>query len=213
LNIVSSSLLFEFGTMYQSIASLQALSFFARCVIGAASYPPIPKDLTTPVQQRLAVSSTNGIFFVLSSYVIMLSLAAMSVGWNTYQKITKPCVQYGTSSTALTLQTCSDSSFTYPTSRTYSNVVVLTGLAPATTYYYKIVSTNSTVEHFFSPRVAGDTTPFSMNAVIDLGVYGADGYTIAQDNAKRDTIPQVDPSLNHTTINVRLSTHLNSPEC
>jgi hypothetical protein len=213
LKIDSSSLLFKFGTMYKSIASLQALSFFARCVMGAASYPPIPKDLTTPVQQRLAVSSTNGIFIVLSSYVIMLSIAAMSVGWNTYQKIAKPCVQYGTSSTALTLQTCSDSSVTYPTSRTYSNAVVLAGLTPATTYYYKIVSTNSTVEHFFSPRVAGDTTPFSMNAVIDLGVYGADGYTIAQDNAKRDTIPQVDPSLNHTTINVRLSTHLYLPEC
>jgi len=51
-----------------------------------------------------------------------------------------------------------------------------------------------------SPRVAGDKTPFTMNAVIDMGVYGADGYTIKGDNSKRDTIPQIDPSLNHTTI-------------
>lgn len=39
-----------------------------------------------------------------------------------------------------------------------------------------------------------------MNAVIDLGVYGADGFTIQGDATKRDTIPFVDPSLNHTTI-------------
>lgn len=39
-----------------------------------------------------------------------------------------------------------------------------------------------------------------MNAVIDMGVYGADGYTIGMDMAKRDTIPGTDPSLNHTTI-------------
>lgn len=39
-----------------------------------------------------------------------------------------------------------------------------------------------------------------MNAVIDMGVYGADGYTIQGDMSKRDTIPQIDPSLNHTTI-------------
>ena len=122
------------------------------------------------------------------------------MGWNTYQKLDKPCVQYGASSNSLTSQICSTTSITYPTSRTYSNVVTLTGLTPATTYYYKIVSTNSSVEHFMSPRVAGDKTPFTMNAVIDMGVYGADGYTIKGDNSKRDTIPQIDPSLNHTTI-------------
>jgi hypothetical protein len=78
--------------------------------------------------------------------------------------------------------------------------VTITGLTPATTYYYKIVSTNSSVEHFFSPRSAGDKTAYAVSAVIDLGVYGADGYTIDQDNSKRDTIPTIQPSLNHTTI-------------
>ncbi|KAF1952426.1 Metallo-dependent phosphatase [Byssothecium circinans] len=154
------------------------------CALAAASYPAIPQDRTTPVQQRLAVKGQN----------------AVSVGWNTYQKLDQACVQYGTSSNALNSQTCSTSSITYPTSRTYSNTVTLTGLTPATTYFYKIVSTNSSVEHFLSPRVPGDKTPFAMNAVIDMGVYGADGYTIEGDNTKRDTIPQVDPSLNHTTI-------------
>jgi len=52
-----------------------------------------------------------------------------------------------------------------------------------------------------SPRVAGDKTPFSINAIIDLGVYGQDGYTIKGDLSKRDTIPYIPPSLNHTTIN------------
>jgi hypothetical protein len=89
---------------------------------------------------------------------------------------------------------------TYPTSRTYSNAVTLTGLKPATTYYYQIVSSNSSVEHFFSPRIPGDKTPFSITATPDLGVYGADGFTIMGDQMKRDTIPQIDPSLNHSTI-------------
>jgi hypothetical protein len=51
-----------------------------------------------------------------------------------------------------------------------------------------------------SPRLAGDKTPFTVSAVIDLGVYGQDGFTINMDMTKRDTIPDIDPSLNHTTI-------------
>ena len=118
---------------------------------------------------------------------------------------------YGTSSASLNQQACSSTSVTYPSSRTYSNAVTIEGLSPATTYYYKITSTNSSVEHFFSPRVAGDTTPYSISAVVDLGVYGADGYTIEGDNTKRDTIPTIDPSLNHTTIG-RLADNINDYE-
>lgn len=106
---------------------------------------------------------------------------------------------YGASPDQLTDKACGTSA-TYPSSRTYSNAAVMTGLKPATTYYYKIVSSNSTVEHVMSPRLPGDKTPFTMNVVIDLGVYGVDGYTIDMDMSKRDTIPQVQPSLNHTTI-------------
>lgn len=94
------------------------------------------------------------------------------------------------------MQACSNSSITYPSSRTWSNVVTLTGLDSATVYYYKIVSTNSSLDHFLSPRAAGDKTPFNFDVVIDLGVYGKDGYT----TTKRDTIPMVQPELNHTTI-------------
>lgn len=47
-----------------------------------------------------------------------------------------------------------------------------------------------------SARAAGDTTPFTMNVVADLGVYGADGFT----TDKRDLIPTIEPALNHSTI-------------
>ncbi|MCO5566264.1 hypothetical protein L7F22_019940 [Adiantum nelumboides] len=39
-----------------------------------------------------------------------------------------------------------------------------------------------------------------MVTLADLGVVGPDGYTLNGDASKRDTIPQVDPSLEHTTI-------------
>ncbi|KAK5116448.1 hypothetical protein LTR62_007996 [Meristemomyces frigidus] len=148
--------------------------------VAAVNYPAIPNDETTPVQQHIAIKGPD----------------SMSIGWNTYEKLTKPCVHYGFSSDNLTQQACSTTSITYASSRTYSNAVTLTELTPATTYYYKIVSGNSTVDHFFSPRAAGDTTPFNMDIVIDLGVYGADGFT----TTKRDTIPNIQPALEHTTI-------------
>lgn len=136
----------------------------------------------------------------------------MSIGWNTYQELEEACVEYGTSSDALTERACSSSAaITYATSRTHFNTVTLADLTPASTYYYKIVSGNSSMEHFFSPRVSGDPTPFALNAVPDLGVYGADGYTIDMDQTKRDTIPEIEPSLNHTTIG-RLATTVNDYE-
>lgn len=122
------------------------------------------------------------------------------MGWNTYQDSGKACVNYGTSPGSLTQQACSTKSETYPSSRTWFHTAYLTKLTPATKYYYKIESTNSTVLEFLSPRVAGDKTPFAINAIIDLGVYGEDGYTIKNDQSKRDLIPDIPPSLNHTTI-------------
>ena len=93
----------------------------------------------------------------------------MSVGWNTYGKLNQSCVAYGTSASSLTSQNCNTNQTTYGTSRTYFHAVTLTGLTPATTYYYKIGSTNSSVEHFVSPRLPGDTTPFNIDVVVDLG--------------------------------------------
>ncbi|KAH8880484.1 Metallo-dependent phosphatase [Thozetella sp. PMI_491] len=161
-------------------AAIKIAPFLVACASASATYPQIPTDLTTPTQQRLAFNGPN----------------AVTVGWNTYEQLSQPCVQYGLSSSALTSQACSTSSVTYPTSRTWANSVTLTGLSSATTYYYKIVSTNSTVDHFLSPRAAGDKTPFALDVVIDLGVYGADGFT----TTKREIIPTIDPALNHSTI-------------
>lgn len=146
----------------------------------AYEYPNIPADKTTPTQTRLAFKANN----------------AVSVAWNTYQRIPKPCVAYGLSSNALNSRSCSSISDTYQTSRTFFNTVTLGGLKPATTYYYKIESSNSTVASFKSARAAGDTSAFSVNAVIDMGVYGNDGYTTTM---KRD-IPAILPSLTHSTI-------------
>lgn len=125
----------------------------------------------------------------------------MSVGWNTYEELSAPCVKYGTSQTDLSLEACSTISVTYNTSRTWSNTVILPSLTPATKYYYKIVSTNSSVENFLSPRTPGDKTAFSTNVVIDLGVYGAGGYTVDADGdpSRVLSIPSVDPSQNHTS--------------
>lgn len=112
----------------------------------------------------------------------------------------KPCVAYGLSADNLNLTTCSTQSVTYPTSRTWANTVILRDLQGATKYFYKIESTNSTTEYFQSARDAGDKTPFSFNGIADLGVYGADGYTLKGDTSRKRDIPQIEPSLNHTTI-------------
>ncbi|KAK0540349.1 hypothetical protein OC842_000537 [Tilletia horrida] len=165
--------------VFQLLTALPLLAASA----SAVNYPPIPQDKSTPVQQRLSYASPDSV----------------AVGWNTYQKLAQPCVAYGTSASNLSSNACSTSSVTYPTSRTWANTVVLTGLTPATRYFYKINSTNSTVVPFQSPRQAGDSTPFTFSTVVDLGVFGKDGYTI-KSAAERDNIPNIDPALNHTTI-------------
>lgn len=46
--------------MVSLYASLAALSLFVGDALAAASLPPKPADLTTPVQQRIAVNGPNG---------------------------------------------------------------------------------------------------------------------------------------------------------
>lgn len=95
-------------------------------------------------------------------------IEAISVAWNTYQKLNEGCVQYGKSANSLTSQACSTQSLTYGTSRTWANTVVLSGLDAATTYYYKINSTNSTVNQFMTARTPGDKTAFNLDVVVDV---------------------------------------------
>ncbi|KAJ5104688.1 hypothetical protein NUU61_002035 [Penicillium alfredii] len=181
--------------------------------IGSYHHPPIPEDKTTPFQQRLSIHSPTGKPkekepLQLTDWVKTALLTTtfpsteVSVGWNTYGSIDHACVEYGKSEHDLSSKACASSkSTTYPTSRTHSNTVTLTDLHPATTYYYKIVSDNSSVDHFLSPRTPGDDTPFNISVVVDLGVYGGDGYTHSEkDKDKRDTRPNVNPALDHATI-------------
>ena len=162
------------------LALASVLALMATASASAYQYPNIPADKTTPTQTRLSFQSLN----------------AISVAWNTYEKLAQSCVAYGTSPSSLDKHVCSSTSDTYPTSRTWFNNVVLTDLTPSTTYYYKIDSTNSTTKSFKSAHQPGDDASFVVNAVIDMGVYGADGYTTTK---KRD-IPYVPPSLTHSTI-------------
>lgn len=130
--------------------------FHSKLARGGIALPPEPVDKTTPVQQRVSFQGPTSV----------------SVAWNTYEQMSKPCVNYGTSAKSLKSQACSTTSITYSTSRTWSNLVQISNLKPATVYYYQVVSTNSTVAQFMSPRQAGDKTAFSMVTLADLGVSG-----------------------------------------
>ncbi|KAJ7450509.1 hypothetical protein B0H11DRAFT_2077232 [Mycena galericulata] len=94
----------------------------------------------------------------------------MRIGWSTFQQLEQPTVYFGHSPHSMSRSASSQSSTTYPTSRTWSNTVTLTGLEPYTTYYYKIVtvSTNSTIGSFKTARAAGDHTPFTSASVFIL---------------------------------------------
>lgn len=60
----------------------------------------------------------------------------------------------------------------------------------------KIESGNSTVDYFKSAISAGDMTAFNAAIVVDLGVYGQNGYY----TSKRDLLQHIQPELKHTTI-------------
>lgn len=71
-------------------------------------------------------------------------------------------------------------SVTYNTSLTYANHVNITELEPHTTYYYQPVGAHSNLAEpepysFTTARMAGDTTPFTIGVVVDMGTFGALG--------------------------------------
>ncbi|KAL8292964.1 hypothetical protein RQP46_000658 [Phenoliferia psychrophenolica] len=139
------------------------LPLLAVCVATSAQvtqfYLPTPADLSTPVQVRLAFNGPTG----------------MGVGFNTFKQLEKPTVYWGLTPDHLPFSSSSNSSITYPTSRTWANTVHLSPLLPGTQYYYKIESTNSTIMNFRTARIAGDMTPHTVAVVVDMGVFGPDG--------------------------------------
>jgi hypothetical protein len=117
---------------------------------------------TIPMQLRLAYAGSTG----------------MVISWNTYSQLPRPTIRYGRAPWALTETAWSNVSVTYPTSTTYNNHVKITGLEPDTLYFYQPGNSNSsTPSTFKTSRVAGDTTPYTMAVVVDLGLMGPDGLT------------------------------------
>lgn len=113
---------------------------------------------------------------------------AMMVSWNTEKHIANPRVHWGTSAHDLCYTASSKVSFTYPTSLTYNNHVLITGLEPGKTYHYlpePLLGHRGCGRHhgplepfnFTTSRVAGDKTPFSAAVVVDLGTMGRLGLT------------------------------------
>ncbi|KAJ7635398.1 Metallo-dependent phosphatase-like protein [Roridomyces roridus] len=169
---------------------LGAALLFGTGILAQPELPTIPADLSTPVQQRLAFNGPT----------------SMRVGWSTYERLGKPTVEFGVFPHLMTRSASSESSTTYPTSRTWSNTVTLTGLLPYTTYYYKILSTNSTIGSFKTARVAGDHSPYNMAGVIDMGVFGPDGLSTRPTSFTGMPIPdQLKPG-DHTTIQALAAT-------
>lgn len=55
-----SDLRSSFTFIMVAISALKFVPLWASCALASVNYPPIPKDLTTPFQQRLAVYGPNG---------------------------------------------------------------------------------------------------------------------------------------------------------
>jgi acid phosphatase type 7 len=97
----------------------------------------------------------------------------MAVSWNTKVKMTKPTVDYGTGP-QLDHSASSDISTTYPTSSTYNNHVVITGLDPDTRYHYQPQCGNRAYS-FITARSPGKGDEFKFAMVGDMGTMGPDG--------------------------------------
>lgn len=119
--------------------------------------------------------------------------SAMMVSWNTNKQLHEPMVLWGTSPDDLCHRATSKVSVTYPTSLTYNNHVLLSGLEPATTYYYLPEPLmdgecdNVGPLNFTTSRTAGDATPFSAAVVVDLGTMGKMGLTTHAGDGVADT--------------------------
>lgn len=58
--------------MFTLLAFLKGLPLLSALAYASADYPDTPLDLTTPVQQRLAVSGANGRRLSLSTVYLLM---------------------------------------------------------------------------------------------------------------------------------------------
>jgi len=117
----------------------------------------------------------------------------MMVSWNTSNQIEKPTVKYGLTPDHLSFEAFSTVSVTYNASLTYNNHVKLTGLLPYTTYWYMPTSLMASDENsppfsFRTSRPAGDSTPYSIALVVDMGTFGPEGSSTTAGTEYRRTI-------------------------
>lgn len=116
---------------------------------------------------------------------------AMRVSWNTFQYVENPTVHWGFTAGNLNKTSSSNVSVTYPTSLTYNNHVLLSGLKPDTTYFYlpaPLLNYDGIMPfNFTTSRAAGDSTPFSVAVVVDLGTMGSQGLTTHAGNGVAST--------------------------
>ena len=100
----------------------------------------------------------------------------MTVSWNTFSKLSRPTVRYGSSPDALSHLATSEVSVTYPTSLTYNNHVKINGLEPDTLYYYLPQCSNSTKPYTMrTSREAGNDKPYTVAVAVDMGLMGPQG--------------------------------------
>jgi len=125
-------------------------------VYGAFKSPAGNND-TTPMQVRLAYAGSTG----------------MVVSWNTFAQVHSPTVYYGTDATNLAHNASSNVSVTYPTSTTYNNHVQVNGLESDMLYYYQVGTKSGNVSTFKTSRPVGDSTPYTVAVVVDMGTMGS----------------------------------------
>lgn len=143
----------------KAVATFAALCLLANgaMAIPMPSSTPIPANKGAPTQHRVAFAGDNG----------------MAVSWNTYEQLSNPTVWFGRSPEALNQYASSSISQTYQSSTTWSNHVKISGLAPATKYYYKVSnSADSQVYSFTTAPKKADSDPFTFAMVIDMGTMG-----------------------------------------
>ncbi|KAK9235148.1 hypothetical protein V1525DRAFT_284764 [Lipomyces kononenkoae] len=137
--------------------SAAAAVAFATAALAAPKNHGQCNSSTFPTQIRLAYAGSHG----------------MAVSWNTKQQLANPTVYFGKDQ-SLNRFAQSDVSTTYPSSSTFNNHVVLTGLEPDTAYFYKPNCGNVTYT-FTTARRVGEKTEFSFAMVGDMGTFGPDG--------------------------------------
>ncbi|KAJ1552278.1 hypothetical protein HK405_011950, partial [Cladochytrium tenue] len=145
-----------------------------------------PRLVEPPAVTPASSNPTNNVNVISLSYVP----GGISVHYQTPFGLGEtPKVKWGTSASSLT-KTATGSSHTYDRTPPCSAVVVtqcsqyfhevqITGLNASTTYFYKIPAANGTtasdVLNFTTAQAAGDTRPFTLAVLNDMGYTNAQG--------------------------------------